>query len=259
MDDLTSIVLASVGILFIGLAKAGFGGGLGMLTTPLCVLAFSVQGKPPTFAIGVLLPLLIIGDALSMRHYWGAWDKRNLKLVLPGVIVGIIIGIQLIDRFSPRQLNIVIGALAVCFVVFQLIKHWIFKAEEGLKPGHALGVPFGLAAGVTSTFAHGAGPVITMYLVPQKLPKKLFMGTNVLIFTWINWLKMPFFIGKGMITGESLLMGLKFVLLIPIGVWIGVWLNKRVSEFWFSRLVYLFTFLAGLQLILNVNIGQLFR
>ena len=40
MSELTINLLAAFGVLFIGLSKAGFGGGLGMLTTPLCVVAF---------------------------------------------------------------------------------------------------------------------------------------------------------------------------------------------------------------------------
>src|SRR5882672_8203074 len=114
---LSTLLLTAVGVLFIGIAKAGFGGGLGMLTTPICVLAFSTSGKPPSFAVGVLLPLLCAGDAFSLYHYWGKWDTKNLKFLLPGVVVGILIGIQLIGRFSPREFNFVIGCLAVSFVV----------------------------------------------------------------------------------------------------------------------------------------------
>src|SRR6266436_5217859 len=84
-----TISLAAFGVLFIGLSKAGFGGGLGMLTTPLCVLAFSVEGRDPTFAIGILLPLLCAGDAFSVYHYWGRWERRNLRYLLPGVVVGV--------------------------------------------------------------------------------------------------------------------------------------------------------------------------
>src|SRR5437870_6057975 len=90
-----SIILAALGVLFIGLSKAGFGGGLGMLTTPLCVLAFSAQGKDPTFAIGILLPLLCAGDAFSLYHYWGKWERKNLKYLLPGVVLGVLAGVQM--------------------------------------------------------------------------------------------------------------------------------------------------------------------
>src|SRR5688572_27771635 len=122
MFNPTTVLAAALGVLFIGLSKAGFGGGLGMLTTPLCVLAFSAEGKDPTFAIGILLPLLCAGDVFSLYHYWGKWERKNLKYLLPGVIVGVVIGVQLIGRFSARELNIAIGALAVAFVLFQLVK-----------------------------------------------------------------------------------------------------------------------------------------
>src|SRR2546421_4593482 len=98
MSDVMTILLAAIGVLFIGFSKAGFGGGLGMLTTPLCVLAFSAKGKEPTFAIGILLPLLCAGDAFSLYHYWGKWERKNLIYLLPGVVIGVLIGVRLIGR-----------------------------------------------------------------------------------------------------------------------------------------------------------------
>lgn len=237
------------GVLWIGLSKAGFGGGLGMLTTPICVLAFGMLGKPPSFAIGMILPLLCAGDAFSLYHYWKKWRIKNLYYLLPGVIVGVFIGAWLVGRFSPRQLNVCIGLIAVIFVLFQLVKEYIFKLEKEFKPNPVIGFPFGVAAGLTSTFAHGAGPVVSMFLIPQKMPKEIYVGTTVLIFTFVNWIKMPFFILNGIITKESFLTGMYYFPIVPIGVWLGVWLNKKIPEKSFVKLVYLFTFLTGLYLI----------
>jgi uncharacterized membrane protein YfcA len=64
--DSSSFWLAAFGIFLVGLSKAGFGGGLGILTTPLCVLALGHLGKPPKFAIGVVLPLLCAADSVSL-------------------------------------------------------------------------------------------------------------------------------------------------------------------------------------------------
>lgn len=268
---LSTLLLTAIGVLFIGIAKAGFGGGLGMLTTPICVLAFSASGKPPSYAVGILLPLLCAGDAFSLYHYWRKWDSKNLKFLLPGVVVGIVVGIQLIDQFKPRQFNFVIGCLALSFVIFQFVKEWIFKAEGSFAPNHRIGIPCGLGAGITSTFAHGAGPVVSLFLIPQKLPKEVYMATNILVFTCINWLKMPFFavdrtivdlpflLQHAMITRETLWVGLKFLPLIPLGVWVGLWLNRHVSEKYFLRIVYTTTFLAGLQLIFNFDLAKLLR
>jgi hypothetical protein len=249
MLDPITILLASGGILLMGFSKAGFGGGLGILTTPLCVFAFARLGKPPVFAIGFVLPLLVIADAASLYHYWKKWEFPNLRFLMPGVVGGVLIGVQLIDRFSARELNISIGVISMAFVLFQLAKEKIFAAEGRFAPNHAVGVPCGIVAGVTSTFANGAGPVISMFLIPQGLPKEIYVGTNALIFCCINWIKLLIFIPKRIITFETLRADLMYLPLIPIGVALGVWLNRRVPERWFMRFVYLFTFITGLQLV----------
>lgn len=220
-----------------------------MLTTPICVAAFSATGHEPSFVVGMLLPLLSAGDLFSIYHYWKKWDARNLRFLLPGVIVGVFIGAALVGRFSPRQLNVAIGVLAICFVLFQLTKERIFKLEGSFQPNHAIGIPCGIASGITSTFAHGAGPVVSMFLIPQRLPKQIYVGTTVLVFTWINWIKLPFFVANGIITKESLLTGLKLFPFVPLGVWIGVALNKRISEKNFLRVVYFLTFCTGIYLL----------
>jgi len=254
MGEISQFILAALAVLFIGLSKAGFGGGLGMLTTPLCVLAFDARS-----AIGILLPLLCAGDIFSLRHYWAKWDKANLKYLLPGVVIGVIIGVQLIGLLSPRQLNMAIGILAVAFSTYQVLKEKIFRMNKKFEPNYLLGIPFGIGTGFTSAVAHGAGPIVSIFLLPQKLPKDIYVGTNVLIFTWVNWIKLPFFIFHNIITMNTFKLSLFYLPLIPIGVWLGVWLNRRFSEGLFIWLVYLFTFLTGLELIFHFDIAALIK
>lgn len=240
------LLLAIIAVLFIGLSKAGFGGGLGILTTPLCAFAFG-----PQYALGILLPLLCAGDGFSLHQYWRKWDVRNLWFLLPGVVIGVLVGVSLFKRFSPRQLNFIIGLIAVCFVLFHLTKEKLLRARARFSPSYGTGIPFGIGAGITSTFAHGAGPVVTLFLLPQKMVKEIYVGTNVLVFTWINWIKFPFFVGNGQITGASMKASLAFLPLVPIGVWLGVWLNRRIPDQHFRWFIYFFTFLAGLQLMFD--------
>lgn len=235
-------------MLLIGISKAGFGGGLGVLTTPLCALAFQKLGKPPAFALGFVLPLLIAGDSFSLWRFWKKWDAANLRYLLPGVVVGVLASVGLIDRFSPRQLNIAIGIVAMGFVLFQLVKEKVFAAEGVFAPNHKIGQPIGVLAGVTSTFANAAGPVIALFLLPQQLSKSVFVATNILVFFWVNWIKVFVFLPKKIITGETLLAGLPYLPLIPAGVLAGIWLNNKIPERHFRAVVYTLTFLTGLKL-----------
>jgi len=266
VQNITDLAVGLLAALFIGVSKAGFGGGLGLLSTPLCVLAFG-----PRDAIGILLPLLCAGDVFSLLHYWGKWERKNLVYLLPGVVVGVVIGVQLIGRFSARELNIAIGSLAMFFVVFQVGKELIFRAEGTFKPNGWIGLPFGLGAGITSTFAHGAGPLVSMFLIPQRLSKVVYVGTTVLIFTWINWIKVPFYCldrhvvdwswvpPEAIINRHTLLSSLRLLPAVPAGVWLGVWLNRKFSEEGFLKIIYLLTFLTGAQLVFNFDLARWFR
>ena len=99
-----------LGAFIIGLAKAGFGGGLGMVVTPLWVLVIA-----PREAIGIALPLLIVGDIATLWLYWKGWDWRNVFALFPGAAIGIFIGMQFMGFLPDNEFRLVIGILALVF------------------------------------------------------------------------------------------------------------------------------------------------
>ncbi len=44
--------------------------------------------------------------------------------------------------------------------------------------------------------------------------------------------------------------------LVPVGVWLGVWMNRRCSKAAFLRIIYVFVFLAGLQLVTGCSLAH---
>src|SRR5215510_11467510 len=81
-------MIIAIGAIMIGLSKGGFGGPvLVAMLTPLLTLAL-----PAGQAVGIVLPLLIFGDIFAVWIYWRKWDMRQIKLLLPGALIGIIIG-----------------------------------------------------------------------------------------------------------------------------------------------------------------------
>ena len=72
-------LLALLGVFLIGLSKAGFATGLGMLSTPLMA-----QALPARTAIGVILPLLCLADVFTLAVYWRRWDLRRAARSAPG-------------------------------------------------------------------------------------------------------------------------------------------------------------------------------
>ncbi len=234
------------GAILIGIAKAGFGGGLGMLITPLMALAI-----PARDALGIVLPLLIVGDAFSLYHYWKKWDSRNILWLMPGALAGIGVGLMLIGKLDDHRLRQFIGGVAVAFIAIQWVRDTLYAHPERYHPKHWHGALFGLAAGVTTTLAHAAGPVVAMFLIPQRLTQEFFVGTNVLLFALINWIKMPFFFWQGVCSLETVKQSLWLMPAVPVGVWIGVWCNRKLSPTWFMRVVYVTLFATGVELLFH--------
>ncbi len=73
-------------VLLAGFSKAS-GNGLGMLAVPLMALAMS-----PAVAAAIMLPILISMDALGLWAWRGRVDADTLRSVLPGAMLGIVIG-----------------------------------------------------------------------------------------------------------------------------------------------------------------------
>ena len=74
-------------VFLFGVAKGGFGGGLGTLSVPLMALVVS-----PVQAAAILLPLLCLMDLVSLWEYRFKWIWSELRALLPGSMIGIVAG-----------------------------------------------------------------------------------------------------------------------------------------------------------------------
>lgn len=246
MDLITSPIFwffAPLAVVLVGIAKAGFGGGVGIAAVPIFITAVG----DPKLAVGMMLPILCVCDWFSLYHYRRIFDKSNLIQLLPGCLLGILIGSLLIGRFSNEQMKIGIGLIAILFVAYQLGKEWILKELSAYRPKGWHGWMFGVGVGVTSTFAHAAGPVATMYLFPQKMGRQLFVGTTVALFTVVNAVKLVPYALLDMINLNGLGVSLLLLPFAPMGTLLGVWMNRRLNEALFSNIIYAILFFVGVN------------
>jgi len=77
---------ALIGVLITGISKSGFGG-IGGLAVPLMALTI-----PPPQAAAIMLPILLVMDAMGLVVFRSQFDRANLRIILPGAIVGITLG-----------------------------------------------------------------------------------------------------------------------------------------------------------------------
>ena len=96
-----------------------------------------------------------------------------------------------------------------------------------------------------------AGPVIGLYLLAMRFPKKEFIGTGAWYFLTVNLFKVPFHIfAWNTITLNSFLLDLALLPAIALGALIGVKAMSLIKEKTFRYLVISITFIAAIGMFL---------
>ena len=98
---------AVASVILVGISKAGFGAGVGVLATPLMALTI-----PTADAVALLLPLLIISDFVAIHRYRARFDRRNLFIMVPGALFGIVCGWFFFEYFRGNERILKIGKVA---------------------------------------------------------------------------------------------------------------------------------------------------
>lgn len=241
LSDPQFYLLSIPAVLLYGIAKGGFGGAVAMVSVPLMALVM-----PPTQAAAILLPILVVMDAVVVKTYWGQFDRRALHLLLPGALLGVALGYFTADAMSDAWMRVLIGLVALVFGAHFLLSNGAASA----RPHNPLAAAtFGSLAGFTSFSIHAGGPPLTMYLLPRGLPPLLFAGTAGMFFAVVNAVKLfPYYL-LGQFSPENLLYSLVLVPLAPVGVMVGRYLVGRTEPKLYYGIISAFLALVGLRLL----------
>lgn len=234
-----------LGAFLIGLSKAGFATGLGMLTTPLLATAV-----PARQAIGIILPLLCFADLLTLSAFWKKWRLELLRVPFLGALAGVALGMCFVNSISEHLLRASIGAMALILTALLLVRNIWYPAKT-YRPSVREALLVGLAAGFSSTIAHGAGPIMAIYFMAQKTDKTVFVASNAIFFTTLNLFKVPPYVFSGLITRDTLFQDLRYLPMIPLGVAVGWLANRALPQKAFEWLVYGLLIVTGLQLLIS--------
>ena len=242
LDTPSAIIAATIAVILVGFAKGGFSG-LGALATPIMALAM-----PPVAAAAVLLPILIVQDVVSLWSFRGQWNRRILAWMLPGAIVGVGMGWAMAAKLTVPVILATLGAITLGFGLWRL---WIERRGEvpASNAPNWLGSLFGIATGFTSQIAHAGGPPFQMWVAPKKLPHTEYVGTNVLLFAVLNWVKVPAYIQLGQFHTETLWASVYLMPLAILSTIVGVRLVKRLNGPLFYRIINVLMILLGARLL----------
>lgn len=241
LSDPYFYLVAIPAVMAYGIAKGGFAGPAAVMAVPLMSIVMS-----PTQAAAILLPILVVMDALVVKTYWGVFDKRSLQVLLPGAIVGIVIGYLTTDQFNDDHMRVVIGLISLSFGAQSFMG---LGAHMGKEHNSTAGSIIGLIAGFTSFSIHAGGPPFHLYLMPKRLNPLVFAGTAGLFFAVVNAVKLIPYYSLGQLGMNNLIFSLVLAPLAPIGVKIGHWAVKKTDPALYYKIISFFLMIVGARLL----------
>ncbi len=234
--------IAIPAVLITGISKAGVGGGLGMLG----VLSMILVVSPPQ-AAAIMLPILCLMDPVSAWAYRRHWHRGNVAVMLSGAAVGMAGGMLAFGHLDGPVIKLIIGTLVMAFIANYVLAPG--SKTEGRTPSRPVGMICGAISGFTSFLIHAGLPTVAIYLLPQRLDKKIFVGTTVMYFFAVNYAKLVPYLYLGLFDATNLATSAVLAPLAPVGVWMGLRINRWLSQTWFYRICYFFLFFTGLKLL----------
>lgn len=244
LPDLQILAIGAVATLFAGISKGGFGSGASFAAAP--ILATVID---PRMALGLLLPLLMLIDLVTLRSFWRAWEPRAAWVLCLGAVPGVALGAGLYQVANADAFRLLIGGISLAFVAYQLAKQWGWLKVSPGQIGSAWGVATGTAAGFTSFVSHAGGPPVAVYLLASGMDKTGYQATTVIVFWVINILKAVPYTFLGIFTFETLLLDLWLAPVAVLGALIGVRAHHIVPQNLFFAITYVLLVVTGSKLI----------
>jgi uncharacterized protein len=234
--------VAYLSTVLIGLTKTGLPG-LGILFVPLFALVF-----PARASTGIVLPLLIVGDLVAVLWYRRHAVWAHLVRLLPWAVAGIVAGFFALGKVNDRQLRPILGALILVLLGISIWREMATKGKAAVPTTWWFAGITGFLAGLTTMMANAAGPVMMLYLLAMRLPKDEFIGTSAWFFAAVNWVKVPFSLGLGLITPPSLAADAILAAGVLVGAVLGIVVVNRLPQRAFSVSMQALTAVAAVLL-----------
>jgi uncharacterized membrane protein YfcA len=240
-DTLTFAVIAIAFVLG-GVSKGVVGFGLPLIAVPICA---SVVPVPLAIAL-TAAPVLISNVYQAFHGRRHGIVMRRFWPFLVTLVVGVLLGAQVLTRADHGLVAVIVGTLLLIFVVgqfFDFKPNIPSRAERRLNP--FVGLLAGLLGGVSSMF----GSIAVTYLVALRMHKDLFISSIGIFYLFGNTPLYGTLIVTGVMGRNEIIGTILVCLPLCAGLWLGTWLRGRISQVLFQRVLLVGLAVISLNLI----------
>lgn len=234
--------MAATAVFLMGVSKAGLKG-MSIFNVTLMALAFGSRAST-----GLFIPLLLVGDVFAVVYYNRHTQWKYILKFIPWMILGILVGVIIGKDLPEREFKW--GMAIVIFLSLGMLIWWDRRKSEKVPTYWLFSGSIGILAGICTMIGNLAGAFTNIFFLAMRLPKNEFVGTAAWLFLITNLFKLPFHIWVwNTISEESLAINLRLLPAIFAGLFLGVFLVKKINEKNYKRFILIVTAIGAIAIL----------
>ncbi|RIV43852.1 sulfite exporter TauE/SafE family protein [Flagellimonas pelagia] len=240
--SITAWTMAATAVFLMGVSKAGLKG-MSIFNVTLMALAFGSRAST-----GLFIPLLLVGDVFAVVYYNRHTQWKYILKFIPWMILGILVGVIIGKDLPEREFKW--GMAIVIFLSLGMLIWWDRRKSEKVPTYWLFSGSIGILAGICTMIGNLAGAFTNIFFLAMRLPKNEFVGTAAWLFLITNLFKLPFHIWVwNTISEESLAINLRLLPAIFAGLFLGVFLVKKINEKNYKRFILIVTAIGAIAIL----------
>ncbi len=192
---ISSLIVTILGVLAASVLRGFTGFGFGLAAVPLLSLAL-----PPAQVVPLVVTLQVVIGVLGLHAASKECDWRAVRLLTPGLLAGIPIGLLILTSLPPNPVRLVIGLIIAMSVVL---------IHRGLRlppdPSRLTGFAVGLVSGIISGLASMGGPPVVVFLLALGHSAARMRATAIVYFMLSGCVSLVPMSLRGLITRDILI------------------------------------------------------
>jgi len=242
------MTVETVVLIAIGAAFAGFVNGLAGFGTSLFALGWWLQVMPPTNAVALSLTIALLSGAQGVFLVRRSIEPRRLARFLLPALIGIPIGLSLLDRIEADWLKLLIASFLLIYGAFFSFRKSLPTLE---RPTPVLDGVIGFLGGLLGALAGLSGALPTVWLSLRAWPKATTRAVLQPFNMIVLGLSASLLAIKGAYNADVFLALLIATPIALISAQLGIGLFKRLNDADFRRLLIFLMLASGVVLLLR--------
>jgi uncharacterized membrane protein YfcA len=226
-----------------GFVQGCSGFGFGMIAAPTLALLLRAE---PTFITPIVLTLSSANTGFSALFARSALDKRIILPLAAGGLLGMPLGVAILEYVEPGQFRFAMGCIVILTAV-AMLSGWRYPLPNAL---YTL-FPVGLSSGVLGGSVAMGGPPVVLFLANQGVPRDTFRASLLLFFFTCSIFGIILLYFRGLYTLDVTKAAAVFIPAVLMGSLLGVRTAGRVPEEAFNKAVILAAGAMGIILLVT--------